>query len=124
MRVNAIDHVNISTSDIAASVRFYAELLDLEARDVPASVPPDHAQWLYDHAGHAIIHLVKRDCASDSTGPIDHIALNCSDKDEMLARLRALGVEFSVHEAIALKRTLIFTRDPHGVLLELNFRND
>lgn len=124
MRVNGLDHVNISTTDIASSVRFYTELFNLQARNVPAAIPPDMAQWLYDNAGHAVIHLVKRDDTSKSTGPIHHIALNCTGKDDMLARLRARGAEFSVHENASLNLTQIFTRDPHGVLLELNFRND
>lgn len=123
MRVNGLDHVNISTPDIASSVRFYTELFNLQARNVPAAIPADMAQWLYDNAGHAIIHLVKRDNASNSTGPIHHIALNCTGKDDMLARLRARGAEFSVHEA-SLNLTQIFTRDPHGVLLELNFSSN
>lgn len=124
MRVNALDHVNISTTDIAASARFYADLLDLEVRDGPGAIPPEQVRWLYDHKGHAIIHLVNRDCAPGATGPIDHVALNCSGKDEMLARLRARDIEFSVHEVASMNLTLIFTRDPHGILLELNFRNE
>ncbi|MFT3929463.1 MAG: VOC family protein [Spongiibacteraceae bacterium] len=120
MRVNGLDHVNISTTDIASSVRYYTELFNLQARNVPAAIAPDQAQWLYDNAGHAIIHLVKRDETSRSTGPLHHVALSCTGKDDMLARLRARGAEFSVHEASA-NFTQIFTRDPHGVLLELNF---
>lgn len=123
MRVNALNHINISTTDVTSSARFYADLLDLKISDGPMSLPSDQVQWLYDHAGHAIIHLVKRDCAPGSTGPIDHVALNCSGKDEMLARLRARSIEFSVYEA-ATNLTLIFTRDPHGILLELNFLDD
>jgi catechol 2,3-dioxygenase-like lactoylglutathione lyase family enzyme len=124
MRVNSLDHVNISTTDIASSARFYAELLDLDSRNGPAPLPPEQVLWLYDHSGHAIIHLVKRDCAPGPTGPIDHVALNCSGKDEVLARLRKLGIEPVVTEVAALKRTLIFARDPHGIMLELNFSHD
>ena len=123
MRVNALDHINISTTDIAASARFYAELLDLDPRNGPAPLPPEQVMWLYDHSGHPIIHLVKRDIAPGATGPIDHVALNCSGKDELLGRLRKLGIEPAIHEVAALKRTLIFARDPHGVMLELNFND-
>lgn len=124
MRVNALDHVNISTTDTASSARFYAELLDLEPRNGPAPFPPERVMWLYDHAGHPIIHLVKRDCEPGETGPIDHVALNCSGKDELLARLRERGIEPRIYENTALNMTQIFTRDPHGVMLELNFFND
>ena len=121
MRVNALNHINISTADVASSARFYADLLDLKISNGPMALPADQVQWLYDHAGHALIHLVKRDCAPGSTGPIDHVALNCSGKDEVLARLRARDAEFAVHEIASSNLTLVFTRDPHGILLELNF---
>lgn len=119
MRVNALDHVNIRTQDLAASARYYAELLGLEPRNGPAPLPAEQVQWLYDHQGHAIIHLFRFDCEPGPTGPIHHIALSCSGKDEMLARLKARGAEFDMREAGGL--TQIFTRDPHGILLELNF---
>jgi catechol 2,3-dioxygenase-like lactoylglutathione lyase family enzyme len=123
MRVNALDHVNIRTRDVAASARFYAELLDLEIRDVPMAIAPEQAQWLYDCSGHAIIHLFKFDCDPGSTGAIHHVALNCDGKEELLERLKRRGLDFSVHEP-AQGPTLVFTRDPHGVLLELNFHGD
>ena len=124
MRVNALDHVNISTVDIDSSAHFYAQLLGLDVRNGPAPLPPEQVRWLYDANGHPIIHLVKRDCAPGSTGPLHHVAFNCSGKDAMLARLHELGIEFSVHEISALKLTQIFTTDPHGVLLELNFSGE
>jgi hypothetical protein len=124
MRVNALDHINISTVDLVGSAHFYADLLDLEIRNGPAMLPADQVRWLYDHKGHAIIHLVKRDPVPGATGPIDHVALNCSGKEDVLARLRARAAEFSVYEVAEMNQTLIFTRDPHGVLLELNFRGE
>lgn len=122
MQVTALDHINISTTNIETSARFYAELLDLDIRNIPAPVSPDYARWLYDHAGNPIIHLVKRDPTAESTGPIHHVALNCIGKEELIARLRERGAEFSVHDNTSINLTQIFTRDPHGILLELNFR--
>lgn len=121
MQVNALDHVNIRTADLAGSARFYAELLGLEVRDGPPPATPEQVRWLYDRGGRPIIHLVKHDCEPGPTGPIDHVALNCSGKEEVLARLRTRGAEFSTYEMPSGDRTLVFTHDPHGVLLELNF---
>lgn len=122
MRVNGLDHVNIRTEDISVAIRFYSELLGLTAGDVAAKLPPEKAQWLHDHNGKAIIHLFSAEGGKlGSTGPIHHIALNCSGKDEVLARLRARKAEFKVNEMAAMKLTQIFTKDPYGILLELNF---
>lgn len=127
MHVNALDHVNIRTRDIAASARFYAELFDLEVRNGPASMTAEQVQWLCDRSGRAIIHLVQHDDekgAPGSTGPIDHVALHCSGKRELIERLKQRGAEFGVHEVAIAGRTLVFTRDPHGIMLELNFDGD
>ena len=96
MTVTALDHVNIRTRDVHASARFYADLLGLEARGGPAPFPPDQA--------------------------IDHVALACTGIGEVLERLKRIGAEFQVNEVPSMGLTLVFTRDPHGVLLELNFR--
>lgn len=120
MRVTAFDHVNIHTDDLAAAVRFYAEVLGLEPRDVPMGLPAEKAQWLCDTEGRAIIHLFNGDVIQGPTGAIDHVALRCAGKAELLDKLTQRGAKFDVFEA-SPKHALVFTRDPHGVLLELNF---
>lgn len=129
MKVNALDHVNIITADLDDTARFYAELFDLERRDAPPPLTPQNAQWMYDDAGRAIFHINSEDCPRTyerevmpgPTGSIHHVALNCSGYDEMLARLDARGMDRQLNlvEAIGLRQ--IFTMDPNGVLLELNF---
>ncbi|MCK9563135.1 MAG: VOC family protein [Bacteroidales bacterium] len=121
MRVNALDHVNIRTRDVAGSAAFYVELLGLEARNGPGPFPADQVQWLCDHDGRAIIHLFRFDCEPGPTGPIHHVALNCTGKAELIGRLEARGTEFSVNELPAAGLTQVFIHDPHGILLELNF---
>lgn len=124
MHVNALDHVNIRTRDVVAAVGFYTDLLGLEARNGPAPFAPEQVQWLYDRSERPIIHLVRFDCEPGSTGPIHHVALNCSGKAELLERLKKRGTEFKVNEVPSIGLTQVFTHDPHGVLLELNFSGD
>jgi len=127
MRVNALDHVNIRTADIASSARFYAEVFDLEIRNGPPPMTPEQVRWLYDRGGRPVIHLVQHSDAKGapgSTGPIDHVAFNCTGKNELIDRLKQRGAKYDVHEMTAIGRTLIFTRDPHGIMLELNFDRD
>jgi catechol 2,3-dioxygenase-like lactoylglutathione lyase family enzyme len=116
--------VNIRTRDIESSARFYAEQIGLEVRNGPAPFPPDQVRWLYDSNGRPIIHLVGFDCEPGPTGPIHHVAFNCSGRAELLARLRQHGTAFEVNEIPSVGLTQVFTRDPHGILLELNFTGD
>lgn len=132
MRVNALDHVNIIVADLNGTARYYAELFGLERRDAPPPLTPSNAQWMYDASGRAVIHINSLDCprtyerevSSGPTGALHHVALNCTGYDEMVARLsaRALPHKINLVQAIGLRQ--IFTVDPNGVLLELNFFAD
>ncbi len=130
MRVNALDHVNVQTLDLKATVDFYADVLDLEARDPPPPLDPRLVQWMYDGDGRAIFHLttpgtLSQDEAvtelSRDTGPVHHVALNCSGHDAMVDRLTSLGLEHRLNHVVAIELKQIFVRDPNGVLLELNY---
>ncbi len=132
MKVNALDHVNIITADLDATCDFYAELLSLERRDAPPPLTPQTAQWMYDDGGRPILHINSLDCirtydrdvTTGPTGSIHHVALNCSGYDDIMARLNARDMDHQVNliEAIGLRQ--VFTQDPNGVLLELNFFGD
>jgi catechol 2,3-dioxygenase-like lactoylglutathione lyase family enzyme len=132
MKVNALDHINIITADLAATAKFYADMFGLEARNGPPPLTPDTAQWMYDDAGRAIIHINSLDCRrtyerevkAGPTGSIHHVALNCSGYDDMLVRLRAGGHDYQINDVTAIGLRQIFTKDPNDVLLELNFFTD
>ncbi len=132
MKVRALDHVNIITADLDGTARFYAEVFDLDRRDAPPPLTPETAQWMYDNAGRAILHINSLDCrrtyerevAPGPTGSIHHVALNCSGHDEVVARLAARGLDYKCNTVEAIGLRQVFTLDPNGVLLELNFFGD
>jgi catechol 2,3-dioxygenase-like lactoylglutathione lyase family enzyme len=132
VKVNALDHVNIITAELHGTARFYAELFDLKIRNAPPPLTPDNAQWMYDDAGRAIIHINSLDCprtyerevSPGPTGSIHHIALNCSGYDDIIARLVGKEMDYQVNLVAAIGLRQVFTMDPNGVLLELNFFGD
>lgn len=132
MRVNALDHVNIIVADLDGTARYYAELFGLERRNAPPPLTPANAQWMYDAAGRAVIHINSLDCprtydrevGSGATGAVHHVALNCSGYEEMITRLREQRRHHQLNEVTAVGLKQIFTLDPNGVLLELNFFGD
>ena len=129
MKVRALDHVNIITADLEGSARFYGELLGLERREAPAQLTPQTAAWMYDDAGRAIVPIKSLDCprtyqrevVPGPTGSIHHVALACSGYDEMIAPHDARGADRQVNTVESIGLRQIFTMDPNGVLLELNF---
>ncbi|WP_375206234.1 VOC family protein [Hyphococcus sp.] len=130
MRINALDHVNIQTLKLKETVDFYADVLDLDARDPPPPLDPKLVQWMYDAEDRAIFHLTtpgsimgdggRRELPQD-TGPVHHVALNCSGHDAMVKRLASLGLDHTLNHVTAIDLKQIFVRDPNGVLLELNY---
>jgi catechol 2,3-dioxygenase-like lactoylglutathione lyase family enzyme len=132
MRVNALDHVNIIVSDLEGTARYYADLFELERRDAPPPLTPRNAQWMYDAAGRAVIHINSLDCPRTferdvrpgPTGALHHVALNCSGYEEMISRLKKRALLHQINEVRAVGLRQIFTVDPNGVLLELNFFGD
>ena len=120
MRVNALDHVNIITADLERTARYYAGLFGLERRDAPPPLSPANAQWMYDAAGRAIIHINSLDCprayerdvTPGPTGALHHVALNCSGYDEIMARLqeRQLACQVNVVKAIGLRQVFVLLR--------------
>jgi catechol 2,3-dioxygenase-like lactoylglutathione lyase family enzyme len=130
MQVKALDHVNIVTADIAAASAFYSALLDLTPDPRIPATKQDTVAWLCDEGGRAIIHLnaVSLPRAFDrafppgaETGAIHHVALACADRAAMIERLEALGLAYETAEVPHAGLRQIFVRDPHNVLLELNF---
>jgi catechol 2,3-dioxygenase-like lactoylglutathione lyase family enzyme len=123
MPVNGLNHVNICTNDVARSARYYVELLDLEARNAPGPLSAEQVQWLYDRNGQAIIHLYKFEREQGSTGVIHHVALNCSGKAKVIERLKSAGAKFDTRDDPS-GAAIVYTRDPHGLMLELYFPGD
>lgn len=123
MQVNALDHVNISTSDLDASARFYAEILNLDVRAAPG-LPLDGFRWLHDSHDRPIVHLRKLDNEGGATGAIHHVAFACSGMAELCARLDARNIGYNVHHLEAAGLHQVFFKDPHGILLELNFMGE
>ncbi|KCZ60625.1 VOC family protein [Hyphomonas chukchiensis] len=133
MKVNALDHVNIITDDLAGTVRFFVEIFDLDVRDAPAPLPPEHYQWLYDENNRAIFHINSKSApqafqretpAGPATGAIHHVALACTGHAGFSARLKEHSIDFRTNDIPSVNLRQIFFSEPNGVLLELNFYGD
>jgi len=133
MKINALDHINIIAEDLGETSRFFSELFNLDLRDGPPPLKPEHVQWLYDDNGRAIFHINSKDApqafqretkAGPTTGAIHHVALDCSDHREMMDRLDKRRIEYRLHDIPSIKLKQIFFTETNGILLELNFRGE
>ena len=132
MAVLGLEHVNIRTSNLTATIEFFRDVLMMQVSPSPRSTSTDHGAWVFDASGTAVVHLADREIAypSDSTfpfmpaagsGALHHIALKCSDFDATLARINSRGLSFYEHHIQQIGLKQIFVHQPDGSLFELNF---
>jgi catechol 2,3-dioxygenase-like lactoylglutathione lyase family enzyme len=133
MQVSGIDHVNILTRDLDATAGFYERLLGLTRSENAGIAMGFRGAWMRDTSGHAIVHLVWKDPASDRydgyepgqpTNAVHHVALRCQGFDAMREKLDGMGAEYRVNDRKYGDIRQIFLVDPNAVNLELNFAGD
>lgn len=133
MPVKSLDHVNIITHDLHGTAKFYADLLQLDVRDGPPPMKHDHAQWLFDERGRAVIHVnavgayqifKKEAVPGETTGALHHVAFDCEGYDDLLTRVESMKLKYKTNAVTSVSLRQVFVYDPNGVLLELNFRGD
>lgn len=133
MGVRRLDHVNIRTPHLEATIAFYTHALGMRAGPVPGMADTAQAAWIMDDGGVAVVHVGRagsiypgEDEAAPPAEPgsamVHHLAFECDDHAAMLARLTEAGVDHFRNDMIDYGLRQIFTRDPNGVLIELNFR--
>lgn len=147
MTVRRLDHVNVLTRDLPATIAFYEDLLEMKARPAPSG-DIRRAAWIYDDGDLPILHIQAVDPAQPETkfadirkrlggliglldlerladtGSVEHVALECSDYERMKARCEERGIDARLNLVQRTGLRQIFIRDPNGVILELNFRGD
>jgi catechol 2,3-dioxygenase-like lactoylglutathione lyase family enzyme len=122
INVGRLDHYNVSTRNLGATIRFYEDVLGLVNGPRPPFDFP--GAWLYSD-GHPVLHL--NDISPTDTpqrpdsGVIDHVAFGSRGFEEMKQRLAQKGVQFRVNNVPNSTRRQIFVTDPNNVLIELNF---
>jgi len=76
MSVGVLDHFNIRTRDLGATVRFYEDVLGLEKGPRPNFAFP--GAWMYSE-GRAVVHLVDisptDEAQKPDSGVVHHVAL-------------------------------------------------
>ncbi len=123
MPILDLNHYSIAMAPdaLAATVRFYEDVIGLTDGPRPPFAFPGH--WLYAGEG-AVVHLLGNaapGAGTSGTGDLDHIAFRATGLKEMRAKLARLGVAHWEREVLGARLQQLFVRDPHGILIELNY---
>jgi lactoylglutathione lyase len=119
------DHISIFVADLAASAKFYGEVLGL--REIENKTRKAHIRW-FDFDGSRAIHLISGSTDPKPVRPINsHFALATSNFDESVRFLRAKDVEFTNSagepgqigvRADGIRQ--VYFRDPDNHWIEIN----
>ena len=123
MPITRMDHFNILTDDLPATLAFYEEHLNLK----PGARPPFSfpGAWLYADGGKGnqpILHVVAgRPKAQLVRGVIDHMAFYGTGLAATVAKLKAKGIEYELRKLPAYGTWQLFFFDPNSAKVEIDF---
>ncbi|MCE9650313.1 MAG: VOC family protein [Parvibaculum sp.] len=132
MPIARLAHYSIRTADLAASEKFYADVMGFRAGYRPPFAFP--GRWLYaggDEADYGIVHLIGGGAEMESYlgarspggqgGALDHIAFAATGWAETRARLQRFQIDWRERTVPALNLHQVFLQDPNGIVIELNY---
>jgi catechol 2,3-dioxygenase-like lactoylglutathione lyase family enzyme len=123
MPITRMDHFNILTDDLPATLAFYEEFLNLKPGARPPFTFP--GAWLYADGGRGkdpILHVVAgKDRKLLVKGVIDHMAFYGTGLAETLTKLKAKGVAYELRKLPAYGTWQLFFHDPNGAKVEIDF---
>ena len=123
MPITRMDHFNILTDDLPATLAFYEEHLNLK----PGARPPFSfpGAWLYADGGKdkaAILHVVAGRQKKDLVrGVIDHMAFYGTGLAATVTKLKAKGIAYELRKLPAYGTWQLFFFDPNGAKVEIDF---
>jgi catechol 2,3-dioxygenase-like lactoylglutathione lyase family enzyme len=133
MPLTKLEHYLVLTDDIDTTRDFYCQALGMHVGPRPPLAFPGYwvyvgetpcihiAEWV-TYTAHSQAQGISVSSRSDGTGPVDHIAFNASDYDDVVARLESHGVQAARNDPPGGALRQLFLRDPNGVKIEINVR--
>jgi catechol 2,3-dioxygenase-like lactoylglutathione lyase family enzyme len=123
MPVQRMDHFNIITDDLPATLAFYEEHLNLK----PGARPPFKfsGAWLYADGGRGkdpILHVVAgKERKLLVKGVIDHMAFYGTGLAASVAKLKAKGIDYELRRLPEYGTWQLFFHDPNNAKVEIDF---
>jgi catechol 2,3-dioxygenase-like lactoylglutathione lyase family enzyme len=126
MQIKDILHVAVRTMDLDATTKLYGEVLGLAIDPKRPPTIPAPGAWF--NFADTQIHVIAGPNAYGETDPntfgggnIDHMAVRAVGYDAWRAHLEKHGCDYRQNDVKALGQWQIFTRDPNGIVIELQF---
>ncbi len=118
--IEGMNHFTITAEDREKTLDFYVGLLGLREGHRPDLGFP--GAWLYGSGPQAVLHIYwDRPMPRDRIGVIDHMAFTASNLKEVKARFDERGVKYDLRRQAGAGTWQLFSHDPNGAKVELDF---
>lgn len=119
MATLGMNHFTVLTDDVARTVEFYRDFVDLRDGYRPDLGFP--GAWLY--AGdQAILHVIGGKSREDlRPGVIDHMAFTATGLPATIEKLTARSIQYACRQQAGTRLWQVFFFDPNGARIELDF---
>lgn len=123
MAILHLDHYNLETADMDATIAFYVGGLGFATGPRPPFEDGTDGEWFYI-GDRAVVHTNRvAEATAAPTGALGHVAFDADDFDETCRHLTEVGIPYeSVDSRPAIPLRQLYVQDPNGVVVELNFR--
>lgn len=118
IKVNALDHINMSVSNVANSIKFYKDVFGFEVLEEKPYNGKPHA--IIGRSGHILFALYEG--REDNKSYINHLGFHVEDFDSVMEKLVELNVEreFGDDYIEYPNSRSIYIFDPDGMEIELS----
>ena len=121
--ISGVNHVASMARDMAETVRFYRDILDVPVRRV-VNDEPGHKHYSFDLGGEGTLDFFEAraeagGAARDAVGALNHLAVTAPPAfiDTVEQRLTERGI--AVHPTARQGQKTIYFSDPNGINLQL-----
>jgi len=135
MPLTKMEHYLVLTDDIESTRDFYVQALGMQVGPRPPLGFPGYWGYLGDtpcihiaewktYTEHSLEEGIPVSSRASGTGPVDHIAFNARDYEDVVNRLERYGVRAARNDVPGGALRQLFLHDPNGVKIEINVRKD
>ncbi len=125
MQIKRLSHVSLSTRDLAATERFYVDVMGFEVAHEFRNVAGERYGFFLHAGGGTFLEFFQKPDASHNDGLFRHICFETDDIEAFAARVRLHGiVDFTIRRGRTDEILQFFFHDPDGTQVEIQQHDD
>ena len=112
----SLDHIHLFASNIEVTIKFFKQCFDAKV------IWDEQAAGVRNvriRIGQAFIHLYDQPPRSARGGAMHHLGIETDDLDDLVAKMKSLGISFTNQISEEEKFKYVMVLDPDDLLIEL-----